>query len=193
VRPDVQLFIVNRQQYFTAFSVKSECTRIWHKFLICICGSWRKLHVKSFMVFASYQIVRWANQGHVACVQDKRNALTVLLGNPEDLCVDGRTVLKLLQKEQFVRSQTVFTVPWIWKSGRLFWTWLWTFRFHIMHVISSLAEKLPAYKADIAAWCLCLAYKNFNWFRLQWNYLIGNTNTIICNVITIAPDKDITK
>jgi hypothetical protein len=30
-----------------------------------------------------------------------------------------------------------------------------------MHVISSLAEKLPAYKADIAAWCLCLAYKNF--------------------------------
>jgi hypothetical protein len=29
-----------------------------------------------------------------------------------------------------------------------------------MQVISSLAEKLPAYKADIAAWCLCLAYKN---------------------------------
>jgi hypothetical protein len=29
-----------------------------------------------------------------------------------------------------------------------------------MHVISALADKLPAYKADIAAWCLCLAYKN---------------------------------
>jgi len=30
-----------------------------------------------------------------------------------------------------------------------------------MHVISSLAEKVPAYKADIAVWCLCFAYKNF--------------------------------
>jgi len=30
-----------------------------------------------------------------------------------------------------------------------------------MYVISSLAEKLPAYKADIAVRCLCLAYKNF--------------------------------
>jgi hypothetical protein len=30
-----------------------------------------------------------------------------------------------------------------------------------MYIISSLAEKLSAYKADIAVWCLCLAYKNF--------------------------------
>ena len=30
-----------------------------------------------------------------------------------------------------------------------------------MNIISSLADKLPAYKADTAAWCLCLAYKNF--------------------------------
>ena len=49
----------------------------------------------------------------MACVQEKRNALRVLLGNPEekrspgDLCVDGWTVLKLLQKEQVVRSQTL--------------------------------------------------------------------------------------
>jgi len=50
----------------------------------------------------------------------------VLLGNPEekrspgDLCIDGWTVLKLLQKEQVVRSRTVFIVLQVWTSGRLF-------------------------------------------------------------------------
>jgi hypothetical protein len=59
-------------------------------------------------------------------VQEKRNALRVLLGNPEekkspgDVCIDGRKVLKLLQKEQVVRSRTVFTVLRVWTSGRFF-------------------------------------------------------------------------
>ena len=30
-----------------------------------------------------------------------------------------------------------------------------------MHVTSTPAEKLLAYKADAAAWCWCFAYKNF--------------------------------
>lgn len=129
LRPDVQFFIVNRQQYFTtAFRLKSTCTRIWHKFYVRICGSWRKLHMKSFMVFTSYQILRGANQSHVARVQEKRYALRVLMGNPEkkrspgDLCIDEWTVLKLLQKEQVVRSQTLFTVLRVWT--RVFWTQL---------------------------------------------------------------------
>jgi hypothetical protein len=50
--------------------------------------------MKSFMVFTSYQILRGANQGHMAGVQEKRYALRVLMENPEekrspgDLCID---------------------------------------------------------------------------------------------------------
>jgi hypothetical protein len=36
------------------------------------------------------------------------------------LCIDRWTVLKLLQKEQVVMSQKVFTVLRVWTSGRLF-------------------------------------------------------------------------
>lgn len=54
----------------------------------------------------------------MACVHEKRNALRVLMGSPEekrspaDLCIDGWTVLELLQKEQVVMSRIVqvFTV-----------------------------------------------------------------------------------
>jgi hypothetical protein len=71
-----------------------------------VAGGWRRLHNEELHnVYTSSNIIGVIISGrmrwdiHVARVGNMRNSYKILVGNPEDLGVDGRTILEwILEK-----------------------------------------------------------------------------------------------